>query len=115
MGRVDDEEGSGIGKLAARYVGSKTSGIDRHGLRIGKYECVCGGLLNVELEVVELFHPGGERKGDGYEFCCPYCISVAHAMTGLRHDSRKCIRDIIGCKLTRCDVGGRRVRVVGVS
>ncbi len=108
MGGIDDEVAVD-GELSARYICSKGSTIDRHGLRIGEYECVCGCLLNVSYSVVQLFHPGGRSEGNGDELSCAECLSIAHAMGGLGYHDREGIRDIIGSKLTERKMAKGRI------
>lgn len=99
MGWIDHEYWSGDGELTPRYIGSKRGGIDRYGVGIGEYECVCGGLLYVGQGVVKLYHP----RGSG-ELGCSYCLSIAEAMSGLGDNTRKAVRDTIRSKLSKCEM-----------
>ena len=99
MGWVDHEYWSGDGELTPRYIGSKRSGINRYGLSIGKYKCICGCELYVGKGIVKLYHPSG-----GGELECPDCLTIAQSMSGLGNNTRKSIRDIIRSKLSICEV-----------
>ncbi len=110
MTRINNRKcGTCNGKLTARYVWSITAPVNWKGVGSVQMKCICGGLLNVEESVIELFHPCCSCEGKGVELSCSQCLSVGNAVVRERNDYWESFRDPHRSELPISDVAGTRI------
>lgn len=115
MGRIDHEWCiSCQSKLATRYVRRIPPAIYRQRAGVVQFKCICGGLLNIEKTIVELFHPCSHCEGYSDELSCSDCISIYEAMVYNSDDYWKGVRDICGGVLEVGEVAEGRIRSIRI-